>query len=105
MLPKKFRLPIQQWMKKRGRKIITKKSNFFIVKFMSNGLGYSRFGIIISSKIQKKAVERNRLKREIFNFIRLNNFHLRPGKDFLVVALPAVAGGIKREILKKELNL
>lgn len=104
MLAKKFRLPIRPWMKDKNKKAITKKGNFFIVKVLPNNLGFSRFGTIVSLKTAKKATQRNRLKRTIFNFIRLNNFHLRPGKDFLIIALPVVSKSAKADI-EKELNL
>lgn len=104
MLAKKFRLPIQSWMKDKNKKAITKKGNFFIVKVLPNNLGFSRFGAIIGLKTAKKATRRNRLKRTIFNFIRLNNFHLRPGKDFLIIVLP-VAGQSAKTDIEKELNL
>jgi len=104
MLAKKFRLPIRSWMKDKSKITITKKGNFFIVKVRPNDLGFSRFGTTVSSKTVKKATQRNRLKRIIFNFIRLNDFHLRPGKDFLIIALPIVSQSAKADI-KKELNL
>ena len=115
MLAKKFRLPIRPWMnpvrnkisngvKDKDKKAITKKGNFFIVKTLPNNLGFSRFGTIVSLKTAKKATQRNRLKRTIFNFIRLNNFHLRPGKDFLIIALPVVSKSAKADT-EKELNL
>jgi len=115
MLAKKFRLPIQLWMnparneisngvKDKNKKAITKKGNFFIVKVLPNNLGLSRFGTIISLRVAKKATQRNRLKRIIFNFIRLNNFHLRPGKDFLITVLPVAGQSVKTDI-EKELNL
>lgn len=104
MLAKKFRLPIRPWMKDKNKKVITKKGNFFIVKVLPNNLGFSRFGAIIGLRAAKKAFRRNYLKRIIFDFIRLNNFHLRPGKDFLIIVSP-VAGESAKADVEKELNL
>lgn len=103
MLAKKFRLPIRSWMKDKNKKASTKKGIFFIVKILPNNLGFSRFGTIISLKTAKKATQRNRLKRIIFNFIRLNNLNLRPGKDFLMITLPIISQSAKADI-EKELN-
>jgi ribonuclease P protein component len=104
MLAKKFRLQVQSWMKDKDKKAITKKGNFFIVKTLPNNLGFSRFGAIIGLKTAKKAFRRNYLKRTIFDFIRLNNFHLRPGKDFLLI-VSSVAGESAKADIEKELNL
>ena len=104
MLAKKFRLPIRPWMKDKNKKAITKKGNFFIVKILPNNLGFSRFGTIVSSRTAKKATQRNRLKRIIFNFIRLSSFHLKPAKDFLIITLPIINQSAKADI-EKELNL
>lgn len=103
MLAKKFHLPIQKWMKDKNKKTITKKGNFFIIKVASNNLDFSRFGVIISSKIIKKAVQRNHLKRIIFNLIRLNKFCQVSGKDALIISQPSVSRAGKAEI-EKELN-
>lgn len=40
------------------------QGNVFI-KFVKNNLNYSRVGFIVSSKFSKKAVERNKIKRQL----------------------------------------
>lgn len=102
MLAKKFRLPIQRWLKEK-KKIIARKSDFFIVKAAENNLPYSRFGTVISRKVSKSAVRRNKIKRTIFNFIRLNQYQEKPGQDVLISVLPKTAELGKTEI-EKELS-
>ncbi len=105
MLAKKFHLPIQKWLKDKKKKIITKKGNFFIVKISPNEFNFSRFGIIISARTIKKATQRNRLKRKIFDFIRLKKINfLGPGRDVLIITRPPVVQALKIE-MEKELNL
>ncbi len=105
MLAKKFHLPVQKWLKDKKKKIITKRGNFFIVKISPNGLGFSRFGIIISARTIKKAVRRNYLRRMIFDFIRLKKINfLTPGKDTLIIVQPLV-GQAKVMEIKKELKM
>jgi len=103
MLAKKFRLQIQDWFKER-KKTVSHKSDFFIVKIARNNLSFSRFGAIISKKVHKSAVKRNKIKRAIFNFIRLNKYHESPGKDVLIIVSPAasrlMSKGIKEELKK-----
>ena len=91
MLAKKYRLQIQDWLKNKNKKIFTRKSNFFIAKFSSNKLNFSRFGVIISVKVSKSAVKRNKIKRIIFDFIRLNKFYELPGNDVAITVLPPTA--------------
>ncbi len=103
MLAKKFRLQIQDWFKER-KKTVSRQSNFFAVKIRENGLSFSRFGAVIGKKVHKSAVRRNKIKRAIFNFIRLNKYHEAPGKDILIIVSPAasqlIRKGIKEELKK-----
>ena len=85
MLAKKYRLPIQEVVKKTGE---TLKTPYFLIKIFSNNFSYARVGIVISKKIAPKATDRNRLKRKIFfaisNIIKSKN-HTSAGKDFLII--------------------
>jgi len=111
VLAKKFKLPIQGSLKnKKALKFL--KGEYFHFKIFENKLNYSRFGVIISNKISKKSFLRNKLKRIIFEKIRLEKFHLKPNRDCLIIVLPEIAKNfpitpfIKREIIKNlEINL
>lgn len=46
----------------------------------------SRFSIIIPAKLDKRAVKRNKLKRQIRNIIKLNIANLKPGSDVIIMA-------------------
>lgn len=50
----------------------------------------SRFGFIISTKISKKAVIRNRIKRTISEVIRKNLNNLKSGLDVVFLIKPSV---------------
>ncbi len=107
MLAKKFRLPIHKWQQEK-KTTIARRSSFFIVKFRTNNLEFSRFGIIISAKVSKKAVARNKIKRTIFNFIRLKKLHLNSSRDILIIVLPLANQLTKKEIqeqLKQQLTV
>jgi ribonuclease P protein component len=45
----------------------------------------SRFAILISKKLAKRAVDRNRLKRQMSEIVRLNLKLIPTGKDFLII--------------------
>ncbi|HXS14739.1 MAG TPA: ribonuclease P protein component [Candidatus Saccharimonadales bacterium] len=83
MLPKKFRLPSQI-------KFIHPRSVFtplFTVKIVQNNLDYSRFGVIVSKKIDKRAVVRNSIKRKIRSCITKDNWE-KKGQDVLFIVKP-----------------
>ncbi len=61
----------------------------------------SRFGFIISTKISKKAVIRNKLKRIMSDYIRINLKRIKPGLD-IVFLLKPVATKLSREQIEKE---
>lgn len=67
----------------RGRKIYSKH---FLIFYSENSVGYTRIGITISKKVDKRAVARNRLRRRIREIFRLNSSQLVRGLDLVVVA-------------------
>lgn len=104
MLAKKFKLPIQTAVGKKGKVL---KTPFFLVKIFSSALDFSRFGVVVSSKISKKATERNRLKRRVYDFLRAEGGKL-PAADYWISVLGSAAGLPKDKFvgeLKKALNL
>jgi ribonuclease P protein component len=85
MLPKKFRLTSNKDIElvyKTGKPFLTK---FFNFKFKKNGLKESRFCIIVSNKVDKRAVIKNRIKRQISEILRLNMNKIQKGYDISIV--------------------
>ena len=65
MLPK-----INRIKKKKDFEIIFKKgasfrNNLFTLRFLKNSLGINRFGFVVSQKVSKKAVVRNKVRRRL----------------------------------------
>ncbi len=52
-----------------------------LVNILPNGRGYSRFTVIISKKVIKKATARNLVRRRITEIIRLRLVKIKPGFD------------------------
>jgi len=69
---------------KRGK---TAKGSFFSLRFLENKhIGdKTRFGIVISTKVSKKAVERNRKRRQLKEIIRLNQDKIKDGYIALII--------------------
>ena len=74
---------------KQGRSLYGK---FLGVKVFSNQLAKSRYGIIISAKVSKKAVERNKLKRQISRIVNELDLSLLQPVDAAIVVLPEALG-------------
>ena len=65
----------------RGRSFF---SPYFVVKFVKTVSATPRFNIIVSTRVSKRAVERNRIKRIVRDAIRLSLPHFRPG-DYVII--------------------
>lgn len=60
------------------------------VKAISNSLNLSRFGILVGLKVSKKAVIRNKIKRQIRAIISQEMPNLKGGKDVVIISLPLI---------------
>jgi len=58
---------------------------FFVLKVKENNLGLNRFGIVVSKKIDKRAVVRNRIKRMLREIILNINSEMTSGHDMLFI--------------------
>lgn len=56
---------------------------YFVIKTTTNLLSSSRFGIIISTRIDKKAVTRNKLRRQLSEVLRTNLSSIKAGYDIV----------------------
>ncbi len=59
-----------------------------ILNAAPNGLEQVRIGLIVSRKVARKAVHRNKVKRRLREILRTWIPYLRPGWDLVVVARP-----------------
>jgi ribonuclease P protein component len=75
-------------------------SPFLTVKYLKLAEPNRRFTVVVSTKVSKKAVVRNRIKRLLREFIRLNLKNFLPG-DFAVVIKPA-AMKVEEKVLLQE---
>lgn len=87
MLPKQHRLPLRKELnrvKKEGR--MFSDWLFGLLLARQPQAGPTRFGMIVSNKIHRKAVKRNRIRRLLSEAIQLSLPQVKPGFDgvFLV---------------------
>ena len=67
------------------------RTEHFSVIFQENGLDFSRLGITVSKKIGN-AVKRNKVKRRIREFFRLNKSCFPKGYDIVIVPNKGAVG-------------
>ncbi len=101
MLAKKHRLVKRQ----EYEKIWEEGKSFYCegiigFKVLKNNLNISRFGFIVGAKVSKKAVLRNRIKRQLSEIIREKIGKIEKGYDVIVIALPGILGKSYQEIDK-----
>lgn len=97
MLNKKNRLAKDQEIKRvlaQGRNFF---SPFFHLKYLLSA-GAARFAVVVSTKVSKKAVKRNRLKRILRELIRHKIGRLAPG-DYMIMLKPKAAEAEENKVL------
>jgi len=60
------------------------------LKAVNNDLGLTRLGVLISTKVSKKAVVRNRFKRQIRDVVRAELPKIKEGKDLVIIVFPQI---------------
>src|SRR3989344_862732 len=90
MLPKTNRLRKEKDFGKLFKKGKSFKEGFLILKIVKNDLKESRFGFIVSQKVSKKAVLRNKVKRRLRDIVRRNIKNIEKGIDAALIALPGL---------------
>jgi ribonuclease P protein component len=71
---------------------------FFTIRFLPATKAV-RFTVVVSTKVSKKAVARNRLKRIIREYIRKNLQRFKNG-DYVVILKPKAAAIAEDQVLK-----
>jgi len=107
MLAKKFRLPVGAFPLK-ARTLY--RGQHLTVKVSVNNVPYNRIGVIVTKKTASRAVERNRLRRKVFDLFREvvgkpAFAEATAGKDLLVLVKPIKLDRDNEGRLFQELNL
>ena len=85
MLKKKNRIISSVTFKEIFTKGNVKENECFKIIFKKNDLDYPRYGIIVSAKNSKSAVQRNALKRRIRNILRNSLLVFSRGFDVVII--------------------
>ncbi|MGA3291660.1 MAG: ribonuclease P protein component [Candidatus Microgenomates bacterium] len=102
MLAKKFRLTgANDFAKVQSDGKVYQSANFGIAYLPRGDQDASRFAFIVSTKIAKDAVDRNRFRRAMSESVRLNSISLIPGFDVVFLAKTSIARVSTAEIMKE----
>jgi len=90
MLSLKHRLKKKKDFEKVYKKGKGFKQDFLFLKAIENDLEDTRVGIVVSTKVAKKAVERNLIKRRLREIIRKRLEEIKPGLDIVIITLKGI---------------
>ena len=105
MIPKQYRLTKDKdfaKVAKQGKAIFGRGLG---LKYIKNNLSYSRFGITVSLKVDKKAVVRNKIKRRIKAILKGDLFKIAKGYDILILTRAEIKDSDYSQIKDKLLKL
>jgi len=101
VLPKKNRLKRRKNFERLIKKGSFYKGVFLVLKTIKNEKENTRFGFIVSKKVSKKAVERNKVKRRMREVVRGLLGFVVPGYDVVFFAKKNILGKNFNEIKKE----
>jgi ribonuclease P protein component len=90
MLEKKNRINLNKEFDRAFKTGQSFYAKVFSLKSVDNNLNITRFGLLVGLKVSKKAVIRNKLKRQIRSIISQELPLLKDGKDIVVVIFPLI---------------
>jgi ribonuclease P protein component len=101
MLASQYRLKRAEYdkIKKQGK--VFQSEDFGFVYFKREDNGPSRFGIVISTKISKQAVNRNRMKRALLETVRRNVLSVPKGSSCVFLVKKSMSSKTTDEIMKQ----
>jgi ribonuclease P protein component len=105
MLARPYRLSKQKEFQDifaRGRRF---QSEYFSFLAAKNNRSISRFAVVVSAKVSKKAVARNRVRRQLNEIIRLHQQKIKPGLDMVLIVKEAAVGAKYRTLEETALKL
>lgn len=104
MLSKKNRLKKKKDFEKVFKKGRGFKEDFLFLKTAENGLENSRIGIVVGTKVAKKATERNLIKRRLREAVRKRISEIKPGLDIVIVALEGLDKKVSFQTIQEVLE-
>jgi ribonuclease P protein component len=90
MFAKKFSLHRREFSKIKREGVLYQSVNFGVIVRKRENIGNPRFGVVISNKISKLAVHRNRIRRSFRDTLRRNWKKVDDGIDLVFLVKPGI---------------
>ena len=100
MLPRPYRLTKKEEIErvfKRGRSFFTP---ILGVKAAPGGRVVTRFAVVVSTKVAKRATARNRIKRQLREILRENRAQINSGYDVVLLARLGIEKSSREELIR-----
>ncbi len=101
MLSKKFRFHSRggvRFVYQNGKTIRSPKMSLV---FMDNVKGFTRVAVVVSKKVEKSAVKRNRIRRRIYEVLRIYFESIPKKRDYIFVVYTKDLYNMKHDELEK----
>ncbi|MBP6855728.1 MAG: ribonuclease P protein component [Candidatus Pacebacteria bacterium] len=108
MLKKKHRLTtlfFKRAAESEKKQLISKRSSLFLIKQYKTQTTKGGCAVVVSTKVAKNATERNRIKRVVYETLRLEKVCEQKECAYVILALPGVAHKTKEELKKDVVKL
>lgn len=81
------------------------RSQLFTVKYVTNShRTHPRFSVVVSKKVIKSAVGRNRIRRRLYEYLRVNTENLNGTYDIVVICTSAELRTLPYEQISEQLT-
>jgi len=90
MLPKINRIKKKKDFEKIFKNSKSFKNNLFIFRIAKNDLDQNRFGFVVSQKVSKRAVIRNKVRRRLTESIKAEINNIKNNTDLVIIALHGI---------------
>lgn len=70
------------------------------LKYLKNNLTFNRFAVVVSTKVSKKAVVRNKIKRQIRKILKKQKYNKKNNYDIIILTLSPIISKTFLEIEK-----
>jgi RNase P protein component len=101
MLSKKYRLPVQSVLSKKGRLV---RGRYLFIRIFDAGQTYSRFAVVIGNSVDARSSWRNSMRRLLYNALK-QRILTQPRVDAVITLQKAARSADKNVIIDELMQL